>query len=116
MHYGTIAQLAANPPCHIQVILEGEEETISHLEEFVVPGSDPEAQLDALMTYLRAQTPWNCRVEVARVKAGSNFRADTGAPAIHAAEKRRSPRSTAPAPTGSSRSGPAARSRSSPRC
>lgn len=242
MHYGTIAQLAANPPCHIQVLVEGEEETISHLEEFVehnpdrfrfdvaviadvgpqavgrpalttamrgdvscmltvstlsapvhsglfggaapdamtamirildslhdengdtvipgvdtgswpgahmdeaiyrqgsaildgvdylgtgslsdrvwakpsvtvigmdvpntveggnvlipsvkarlslriVPGSDPEAQLDALMTHLRAQTPWNCRVEVARVKAGSNFRADTGAPAIHAAEE-----------------------------
>lgn len=53
----------------------------------IVPGSDPEAQLDALMTYLRAQTPWNCRVEVARVKAGSNFRADTAAPAIHAAEE-----------------------------
>lgn len=242
MHYGTIAQLAANPPCHIQVLVEGEEETISHLEEFVehnpdrfrfdvaviadvgpqavgrpalttamrgdvsctltvstlsapvhsglfggaapdamtamirildslhdengdtvipgvdtgtwpgahmdeaiyrqgsaildgvdylgtgslsdrvwakpsvtvigmdvpntveggnvlipsvtarlslriVPGSDPEAQLDALMTYLRAQTPCNCRVEVARVKAGSNFRADTAAPAIHAAEE-----------------------------
>lgn len=53
----------------------------------IAPGTDPEAQLEALMSHLRAQTPWNCRVEVARVKAGSNFQADTDAPAIHAAEK-----------------------------
>ncbi|GAA1651446.1 M20/M25/M40 family metallo-hydrolase [Microbacterium flavum] len=53
----------------------------------IAPGTDPEAQLDALMSHLRAQAPWNCRVEVARVKAGSNFQADTDAPAIHAAEE-----------------------------
>ena len=241
MHYATIAQLAANPPCHIQVLVEGEEETISHLEEFVeknpdrfrfdvaviadvgpqavnrpaittamrgdvsctitvstlsapvhsglfggaapdamtamirilaglhdengdtvipgvtgeawpgaemdeaiyrqgsaildgvdylgtaslsdrvwskpsvtvigmdvpsvaeggnvlipsvkarlslriAPGVDPEGQLTALMDHLRAQTPWNCKVEVERVKAGSNFKADVSAPAIGDAE------------------------------
>jgi acetylornithine deacetylase/succinyl-diaminopimelate desuccinylase-like protein len=52
----------------------------------ITPGSDAEGQLAALMEHLRAQTPWNCRVEVERVKAGKNFQADTNAPALHAAE------------------------------
>lgn len=51
----------------------------------ITPGSDAEAQLEALMSYLRAQTPWNCKVEVERVKAGKNFQADVDATAIQAA-------------------------------
>lgn len=52
----------------------------------IAPGADPEGQLAALMSHLETQTPWNCKVEVERVKAGSNFQADTSAPAIGDAE------------------------------
>lgn len=52
----------------------------------IVPGSDSEAQLNALMDHLRKQTPWNCKVEVEKVKTGHNFLADGSAPAIKDAE------------------------------
>lgn len=52
----------------------------------VVPGSDGDAQLEALMAHLRAQRPWNCVVEVEKVKVGHAFRVDDGHPAIQAAK------------------------------
>ncbi|QTX03713.1 M20/M25/M40 family metallo-hydrolase [Agromyces archimandritae] len=52
----------------------------------IAPGSDADAQLDALMSHLRAQTPWNCKVEVEKVKTGHAFAVDTSASAIKAAE------------------------------
>ncbi|WP_348788822.1 M20/M25/M40 family metallo-hydrolase [Leifsonia sp. NPDC080035] len=51
----------------------------------IMPGSDGDAQLDALMDHLRAQRPWNCVVEVEKVKVGHAFRVDEGHPAIRAA-------------------------------
>jgi acetylornithine deacetylase/succinyl-diaminopimelate desuccinylase-like protein len=51
----------------------------------VVPGSDGDAQLEALMAHLRAQRPWNCEVDVEKVKVGHAFRVDEGHPAIRAA-------------------------------
>jgi acetylornithine deacetylase/succinyl-diaminopimelate desuccinylase-like protein len=53
----------------------------------IIPGSDAGAQLEALMSYLRAQRPWNCIVEVDKVKTGHPFAVDMGAPAIAAAEQ-----------------------------
>lgn len=35
IHYGTLRLLGPDRPCHIKILIEGEEETISHLEEFV---------------------------------------------------------------------------------
>lgn len=51
----------------------------------IVPGSDGDAQLEALMTHLRAQRPWNCVVEVEKVKVGHPFAVDEAHPAIRAA-------------------------------
>lgn len=51
----------------------------------IIPGSDGDAQLDALMDHLRAQRPWNCEVEVEKVKVGHAFRVDEEHPAIRAA-------------------------------
>ncbi|MWB99955.1 M20/M25/M40 family metallo-hydrolase [Agromyces seonyuensis] len=52
----------------------------------IAPGSDADAQLEALMSHLRAQTPWNAKVVVEKVKAGHAFAVDESAPAIQAAE------------------------------
>lgn len=52
----------------------------------IVPGSDGDAQLEALMSHLRAQRPWNCEVEVQKVKVGHAFAVDASHPAIVAAE------------------------------
>ena len=52
----------------------------------IVPGSDGDAQLEALMSHLRTQKPWNCEVEVERVKVGHAFAVDASHPAIVAAE------------------------------
>ena len=52
----------------------------------IVPGSDGDAQLEALMSHLRTQKPWNCEVEVERVKVGHAFGVDASHPAIVAAE------------------------------
>ena len=52
----------------------------------IVPGSDADAQLEALMAHLRAQRPWNCEVEVTKVKTGHAFAVDETHPAIVAAK------------------------------
>lgn len=52
----------------------------------VIPGSDGDAQLEALMAHLRAQRPWNCVVEVEKVKVGHAFRVDESHPAAQAAK------------------------------
>ncbi|MFF2493952.1 M20/M25/M40 family metallo-hydrolase [Agromyces sp. NPDC058064] len=51
----------------------------------IVPGSDGDAQLEALMSHLRSQRPWNCEVEVEKVKVGHAFAVDASHPAIVAA-------------------------------
>lgn len=51
----------------------------------IVPGSDGDAQLEALMSHLRSQRPWNCEVEVEKVKVGHAFAVDASHPAIIAA-------------------------------
>ena len=51
----------------------------------IVPGSDGDAQLEALMAHLRSQRPWNCEVEVEKVKVGHAFLVDESHPAITSA-------------------------------
>ncbi|WP_394554497.1 M20/M25/M40 family metallo-hydrolase [Agromyces sp. MMS24-JH15] len=53
----------------------------------IVPGSDGEGQLEALMSHLRSQRPWNVEVEVERVKVGHAFAVDESHPAVVAAEE-----------------------------
>ena len=60
-------------------------EVTAKLSMRIVPGSDGEAQLEALMNHLRSQRPWNCEVEVNRVKVGHAFAVDQTHPAIVAA-------------------------------
>ena len=52
----------------------------------IIPGSDGDAQLDALMAHLRSQRPWNAEVVVEKVKVGHPFAVDESHPAIVAAE------------------------------
>jgi acetylornithine deacetylase/succinyl-diaminopimelate desuccinylase-like protein len=61
-------------------------EVTAKLSMRIVPGSDADAQLEALMAHLRAQRPWNCEVEVAKVKTGHAFAVDESHPAIVAAK------------------------------
>jgi len=61
-------------------------EVTAKLSMRIVPGSDADAQLEALMAHLRAQRPWNCEVEVAKVKTGHAFAVDETHPAIVAAK------------------------------
>ncbi|MET1020436.1 MAG: M20/M25/M40 family metallo-hydrolase [Microterricola sp.] len=60
-------------------------EVTAKLSMRIVPGSDGDAQLEALMNHLRAQRPWNCQVEVEKVKVGHAFAVDEAHPAIIAA-------------------------------
>ncbi len=60
-------------------------EVTAKLSMRIVPGADGDAQLEALMTHLRSQRPWNCEVEVTRVKVGQPFAVDESHPAIVAA-------------------------------
>jgi len=53
----------------------------------IVPGSDADAQLDALVAHLESTRPWNCKVEVQKIKAGHPFAVDGAHPAIVAAEE-----------------------------
>lgn len=62
-------------------------EVTAKLSMRIVPGSDGEAQLEALMNHLRSQRPWNCEVEVERVKVGHAFAVDRTHPAIVAANE-----------------------------
>ncbi|SDH70140.1 Acetylornithine deacetylase/Succinyl-diaminopimelate desuccinylase [Leifsonia sp. 98AMF] len=60
-------------------------EVTAKLSMRIIPGSDGDAQLEALMAHLRRQRPWNCEVEVEKVKVGQAFRVDAEHPAIRAA-------------------------------
>ena len=60
-------------------------EVTAKLSMRIVPGADGDAQLEALMAYLRSQRPWNCEVEVTKVKVGQPFAVDESHPAIVAA-------------------------------
>jgi cysteinylglycine-S-conjugate dipeptidase len=61
-------------------------EVTAKLSMRIIPGADGEAELEALMAHLRSQRPWNCEVEVTRVKVGHPFAVDESHPAIVAAE------------------------------
>ena len=52
----------------------------------IAPGSDPDAELDALERHLVSRAPWGARVEVERVKRAPAFRCATDGPA-HAAAR-----------------------------
>jgi acetylornithine deacetylase/succinyl-diaminopimelate desuccinylase-like protein len=51
----------------------------------IVPGSDPERELDALVAHLESHAPWGARVEVERVDAASPFHCSTDGPGYAAA-------------------------------
>jgi acetylornithine deacetylase/succinyl-diaminopimelate desuccinylase-like protein len=51
----------------------------------IVPGSDPEKELDALVQHLETHTPWGAKVEVQRTKAVPPFECDTSGPGFAAA-------------------------------
>jgi acetylornithine deacetylase/succinyl-diaminopimelate desuccinylase-like protein len=51
----------------------------------IVPGADPEAELDALVRHLETRAPWGASVEVERVKTSPPFRARTDGPGAGAA-------------------------------
>jgi acetylornithine deacetylase/succinyl-diaminopimelate desuccinylase-like protein len=51
----------------------------------IAPGADAEAELAALMEYLRAHAPWGVEVNVKRVKASDAFIAPEGGPGVIAA-------------------------------
>jgi acetylornithine deacetylase/succinyl-diaminopimelate desuccinylase-like protein len=53
----------------------------------VVPGSDPVAELDALVRHLETHAPWGAQVEVQRTKAAPPFECRTDGPAYAAARK-----------------------------
>jgi acetylornithine deacetylase/succinyl-diaminopimelate desuccinylase-like protein len=51
----------------------------------IVPGSEPERELDALVDHLKANVPWGAKIEVERTKAAPPFECDTGGPGYAAA-------------------------------
>lgn len=51
----------------------------------IVPGSDPEEELDALVRHLETHAPWGARVEVTRTKEAPPFTCDTRGPGYAAA-------------------------------
>jgi acetylornithine deacetylase/succinyl-diaminopimelate desuccinylase-like protein len=51
----------------------------------IVPGADPEGELDALVAHLETHAPWGARVEVQRTKAAPPFTCSTDGPAYVAA-------------------------------
>jgi acetylornithine deacetylase/succinyl-diaminopimelate desuccinylase-like protein len=51
----------------------------------IVPGSDPQRELDALARHLESHAPWAAQVQVDRVDAVPGFRCPTGGPAYAAA-------------------------------
>jgi len=52
----------------------------------IVPGSDPGAELDALVAHLESHAPWGARVEVRRTKQAPPFLCRTDGPAYAAAK------------------------------
>ena len=53
----------------------------------IVPGSDPEGELDALVRHLESHAPWGAQVEVERVDAVPGFRCATDGPGYAAARR-----------------------------
>jgi acetylornithine deacetylase/succinyl-diaminopimelate desuccinylase-like protein len=53
----------------------------------IVPGSDPQKELDALASHLESRAPWGAQVEVERTKAAPPFRCRTDGPAYAAARR-----------------------------
>ena len=53
----------------------------------IVPDSDPESELDALVRHLETHAPWGAQVTVERTKAAAPFRAATDGPAYAAARR-----------------------------
>jgi len=53
----------------------------------IVPDSDPDAELDALVEHLQTHAPWGATVEVERTKAAPAFRCRTDGPAYAAARE-----------------------------
>jgi acetylornithine deacetylase/succinyl-diaminopimelate desuccinylase-like protein len=51
----------------------------------IVPGTDPEHELDALVAHLESHAPWGAHVEVQRTKAAPPFACPTDGPAYAAA-------------------------------
>jgi acetylornithine deacetylase/succinyl-diaminopimelate desuccinylase-like protein len=53
----------------------------------IVPGSDPQRELDTLVRHLESHAPWGAQVEVDRVDAVPGFRCPTDGPAYAAARR-----------------------------
>ncbi|MGC5166213.1 M20/M25/M40 family metallo-hydrolase [Luteimicrobium sp. DT211] len=53
----------------------------------IVPGSDPRAELDALVSHLESHAPWGAHVEVQRTKKAPGFRCRTDGPGYAAARE-----------------------------
>jgi acetylornithine deacetylase/succinyl-diaminopimelate desuccinylase-like protein len=53
----------------------------------IVPGSDPQRELDALVRHLESHAPWGAQVEVDRFDAVPGFRCPTDGPAYAAARR-----------------------------
>ena len=53
----------------------------------IVPGAEPERELDALVAHLEKHAPWGARVEVQRTKAAPPFACRTDGPAMNAARE-----------------------------
>ena len=51
----------------------------------IVPGTDPEGELDALVAHLESHAPWGAQVKVQRTKEAPPFRCDTNGPGYDAA-------------------------------
>jgi acetylornithine deacetylase/succinyl-diaminopimelate desuccinylase-like protein len=51
----------------------------------IVPGADPDVEIEKLMAYVRTVAPWNARVKVEKFKALNAFEAGTDGPACRAA-------------------------------
>jgi acetylornithine deacetylase/succinyl-diaminopimelate desuccinylase-like protein len=53
----------------------------------IVPGSDPQRELDALVRHLESRAPWGAQVQVERVDAAPGFRCPTDGPGYAAARR-----------------------------
>jgi acetylornithine deacetylase/succinyl-diaminopimelate desuccinylase-like protein len=53
----------------------------------IVPGTEPEQELDALVSHLESHAPWGAKVEVQRTKAAPGFRCRTDGPGYAAARQ-----------------------------